>query len=191
MDTLYPSTAVTNFESFWATHFSPDQPPPPLLYPSAAHTSETSGAKPSLVRPEGREASGTQSMPPALEANWHEINAAQFSVSFRARLARLAGLPDGWNAGSGKKLSVASLSLFLSFWTKMPARADEPETTLVPNGHLQAEWYKSTKQFLKIEFCDEEFLIYGLINGKRVHEGRATVKELLGLLSESANVVSR
>jgi hypothetical protein len=56
----------------------------------------------------------------------------------------------------------------------------EPELMLTPRGTLQAEWYRSYRQFLEIEFTKSRAICnFGLIDTKHRLEGTMPIEEAI------------
>jgi hypothetical protein len=120
--------------------------------------------------------------PLAVVLNWSRLARADLSRTSYSRLFALAMRPDGWRGRGSKVLSVASLSVFLKFWSLVSSDAAEPEFALMPNGHLSAEWFKNNRRHLDVEFAEDWMVYFGLFNGEGISEGKETIENLAAIL---------
>ncbi len=120
--------------------------------------------------------------PTAISVNWSRLSRASLSLVTYTRLFELAARPDGWRGPGSRALDSSSLSSFLGFWTMVSAHASEPQFTLSPNGHLGAEWYKSSRRNLDLEFTDDQKAFFGLFQGAEEIEGIAAVTSIAAML---------
>lgn len=124
----------------------------------------------------------TEALPPALEDNWIALALSGLSERAYERIQILARKPEGWRGSSSKPLRSDSLGDFLTFWNIVRPYAKEPEFALTPRGHIQAEWHKSWKRHLELEFVGNGRVFYGLFDKNSVHEGVGGLEELCGIL---------
>jgi hypothetical protein len=123
--------------------------------------------------------SETSSIPEATKSNWYNIEQSDLSIDLYSAILKLAHKPMSWRGVGSKKLISSSLSEFLNFWQNVKNSAIEPEVVLLPNGNIQAEWYKNDKHFLEIEFGSNQMLLFGLFDGKKVYEGTGELIEVI------------
>lgn len=130
-------------------------------------------------------------IPPALHANWFGLSQSGLSNDAFERLRKLADKSDGWHGPSSKTLSAASLDMFLKFWDAVRDIAVEPELMLTPRGTLQAEWYRSHRQFLDIEFTGVHSVgNFGLIDVRTRLEGTMPIQEILATIKGYRNGIA-
>jgi hypothetical protein len=121
------------------------------------------------------------SVPDSLLTFWTRIARSDMSIRMFGELVRIAAQPAGWRGRGSRGLRAASLRSFLDFWSAVRDDASEPELSLVPDGSLLAEWFKSERQRLDVRFVDHSVL-FGLFANNRVLEGaekRETVAQIL------------
>lgn len=121
----------------------------------------------------------TSLTPEAILGNWELLARSGLSEVSYHRVYSLAELKEGWRGSGSQPLSAESLKGFLEFWDLVKDGATEPEYTLLPNGALQVEWYKSDDSFLEIEFGSEA-VFFGLFDGDHVIEGKDSLINLAG-----------
>jgi hypothetical protein len=125
----------------------------------------------------------TETLGAALQANWSEIARSGLSNQSFERLKVIASLSDGWRGRGSRTLSAASLRAFLSFWHLIKLEALEPELMLTPKGTVQAEWHRSHRQFLDVEFrqngLDANFAIF---DRGHVVEATTAIPEAVALI---------
>jgi len=143
----------------------------------AASTIHTFGP---LVHTRDHEAA--DATPSSIALNSNRLARSELSGGTYSRLFAIATRPDGWRGRGSRTLTSASLSVFLEFWSVVSNDAVEPQFTLMPNGHLRAEWFKSERRHLDLEFADDWMVYCGLFNGKGVWEGKETIKNLASML---------
>lgn len=124
----------------------------------------------------------SNTMPDAVSANWARYTTAGISLDTYLKLVTLGQKPDGWRGNGSKKLSDGSISTFLEFWGSVRDFASDAFLTLAPSGNLFAEWHKSWKSHLDIEFVEGGVAFFGLFSGSSIVEGKVDVGELAGLL---------
>lgn len=124
----------------------------------------------------------SESLPAAIRDNWNGLFVSKLSEAAYERLRIIASQEEGWRGAHSLSLRSSSLRNFLQFWENVQFTAAEPEFALAPNGYIQAEWHRNWKKHLEIEFCENEMCYYGLCDGNSIHEGRATVSELVSLI---------
>jgi hypothetical protein len=128
--------------------------------------------------------SDREATPSAISINWTRLSRAGLTSGASARLYKLAMRTDGWRGSGSRALNSVSLAGFLAFWSSVSGQATEPHFTLLPNGHLGAEWYKNSRHHLDIEFADDQIAYFGLFSGKTEIEGienpQVIAKSLLG-----------
>ncbi|NQU63590.1 MAG: hypothetical protein HQ517_04815 [SAR324 cluster bacterium] len=132
-----------------------------------------------LLCTEAYKSSKTSSIPEAIKSNWYNIEQSDLSFDLYSTILKLANKPNGWRGGNSKKLISSSLSEFLNFWQSIKSSAIEPEVVLLPNGNIQAEWYKNDKHFLEIEFGSDQMFLFGLFDGKKIYEGRGKLNDVI------------
>lgn len=120
----------------------------------------------------------TQAVSEVLQANWAELAKSGLgNVSFE-RLQRLGAKTSEWRGPGSRPLQASSLRAALKFWDLVRSAAREPEFMLTPRGTLQAEWHKSYRQFLDVEFkTDGEEVNFGLFDRGRTLEGVVSIEE--------------
>lgn len=122
----------------------------------------------------------TQVISAALQANWSELAQSNLSNDSFARLYRLSEKQNGWHGPASLALHGSSLSSFLRLWHLVRDVAVEPELMLTPRGTLQAEWYRSHRQFLEIEFIKGQLTAnFGLVDIKHRLEGSMPIEEVI------------
>ena len=120
--------------------------------------------------------------PPALSVNWTRLTRARLSPAAYAKIFRIASRKQGWRGPGSCSLSSGALTTFLEFWSVVRTRACEPQLALVPNGNLGAEWFKSGRRRLDLEFCDDGSVYFGIQNGRGILEGKELVKNVAAIL---------
>lgn len=120
----------------------------------------------------------TAAVPGAILANWEALAASNISEDVYQYLVKLARKQDGWRGPGSRALRAGSLRYFLHFWQGVKDTAVEPELVLLPNGGLQAEWFKGNKQFVEIEFRVDGLVLFGIFDGVTVLEGQANLIEI-------------
>jgi hypothetical protein len=125
----------------------------------------------------------TGATPTAISANYMRLRRANLSEASHATLYRLAERRTNWRGRGSRSLQSASLTGFLVFWTQVCSQATEPEFVLAPNGNLIAEWHKSVRRHLDIEFVDTDTAYFGYFNGKRLLEGVESLQSIIGILN--------
>lgn len=113
----------------------------------------------------------TETMPEAITSNWEQLANSGFSNQTYAFLVKLAGKKTGWRGAGSRALDAVSLTKFLNFWDKVSENAIEPEFALLPNGNIQAEWYKDERHFIELEFTSNDMIFLGIFDGDSVIEG--------------------
>lgn len=154
--------------------FEADQHPIPAMSAAAADPQEWATQLESSPR--------ALTTPHAISINWSRIGRAGLSSQLFTRLFRLAARLEGWRGPGSRALDSLSLAEFLKFWTVIRENAAEPNLSLLPNGHLGAEWYRSGRRHLDIEFAHGGIVYFGLFNGDTEIEGKEallTTAELL------------
>ncbi len=125
----------------------------------------------------------TDTLPDSIRANWNVLARSGLAEETYARLNLLASKSAAWRGPGSKPLSGASVSRFLGFWAAVKSIAIAPELMLTPMGTIQAEWFRSRRQFLEIEFSGtEDNASFGLIDRRTRLEGMAEQCELVTLL---------
>jgi len=125
---------------------------------------------------------GTNVIPYAVKANWQSLARSGLSEEGFSYIRRLSNKPDGWRGEGSRAMSSESLERFLQFWHNAKLAAKEPEFSLLPNGNLQAEWYKNSRRFLEIEFKPSDRVLIGFVNGEEMLHGRYDIKGTVDLL---------
>lgn len=110
------------------------------------------------------------SVPDSLISLWTRVARSNMSVRMFGELMRIATQPAGWRGRGSHALRATSLKNFLDFWTAIRDNASEPELSLVPDGSLLAEWFKSERERLDVRFVDN-LVLFGLLAHNRVLEG--------------------
>jgi hypothetical protein len=64
--------------------------------------------------------------------------------------------------------------MFLAFWATIKDAAFEPELALTPDGSLQAEWFKSSRQRLDLTFAEPK-IFFGLFAPNDIVEGAGDI----------------
>ena len=121
------------------------------------------------------------SVPQSALALWTRIGRANMSVRMFGDLMRIAAQPNGWRGPASVALRAASLKGFLDFWADIRGQAKEPELSLVPDGSLLAEWYKSEKQRLDVRFV-KHTVLFGLLADDRILEGAEQLQTVAQIL---------
>lgn len=127
----------------------------------------------------------TNVVPYAIQENWMLFIETNIPKESYNKIFQLAGKTDNWRGAGSKKLNGESLREYLKFWKKIYSFATEPDFSLMPNGNLQAEWFKNNTHFTEIEFQPNGTIFYGVFDGKTVHEGESKVNELVPLISST------
>ena len=110
--------------------------------------------------------------PTAISINRTRLSRAGLTADAYSRLFKIATRSEGWRGPGSRALHSASLVGFLNFWSLICGQAVEPEFTLLPNGHLGAEWYKNSHRHLDMEFADDQMVYFGLFSGATEIEGK-------------------
>lgn len=121
--------------------------------------------------------------PEAILSNWQHLANSSFSSQSYLFILKLARKSDGWRGPGSKQLGTNSLSSFLKFWNTVKENAVEPEFALVPNGNIQAEWYKDEHHFIEIEFKPNNQVLFSFFDGDSIIEGIGKVDEVIAILS--------
>jgi hypothetical protein len=134
------------------------------------------------TRPTQNSTIKTETIPPALLANWTRLNSSNFSSLFYTRLLKFAG--DRFSSAVKKApLRAQSLSNFLDFWQLIKPDAREPEFALSKDGSIHAEWFKSNRQHLHLKFLDDK-IFFGLFDNGHILEGSENSRVVAKVLSE-------
>jgi hypothetical protein len=125
-------------------------------------------------------ASATNTLPPSISANWGKIAKARMTHHMYANLLRVAAA--NLVLGSRKSaLNATSLADFFDFWARIRVASAEPEFALAPDGTLSAEWFKSQRQRLDVQFVGRK-VIFGLIANNNILEGADNLQTVAALL---------
>jgi hypothetical protein len=85
---------------------------------------------------------------------------------------------------------VEALRTFLNFWIQIGSDASAPEIALTARGTLQAEWFKSSRRHLDLEFVNDQKIFFGWFDDGNVNEGVYSLGALvLWLKSPSARAM--
>lgn len=122
-------------------------------------------------------------MPFSLLANWSRIALANLSQEVFDRLVYLARRPVGWRGPGSRALSSGSVREFLEFWMTVRDKAREPALALTAAGGLHAEWFKSSRRHLDLQFSGDGRIFFGLFDRGRLLEGVDDAKNLKELLN--------
>lgn len=125
---------------------------------------------------------GTNIVPAAIMRNWLMLANSGLSDVTYTRLLRLAQQSEKPAWISTRKMSAESLASFLKFWMIVRHTAVEPDLVLLPNGNVQAEWYRDEKHNLDLEFLVGDSCIFGLFDGRNVAEGAESIASIESLL---------
>jgi hypothetical protein len=131
-----------------------------------------------------RQHSGLNVLPASLRENWFLLAKSKLSVPSYQRLLHLASKPDGWYGSGSVRLSSKSLRNFLKFWALIQADNREPFISITRDGNLYAEWHKSWKRHLDIEFREDGRGFFGLFDGSEVWEGIGELRDLARALRQ-------
>ncbi len=123
-------------------------------------------------------------MPQVIVSNWTRLFRAKLSGSLYSRIMQIARRQDGWRGEGSKGLTQEALKAWLDFWTGVSNEASEPALALTARGTLQAEWFRSSRRHLDLEFVSEKRIFFGLFNGRAAYEGVDTIEELGPWLSD-------
>ena len=121
-------------------------------------------------------------LPEALGANWSRLAKATLDQDSFQKLVRIANRPDGWRGAGSRSLRPGALRHFLEFWMRVQNGAAFPEFSLLPNGHLQALWSSSDRRRMDLEYTESNRIYFGVLNGRRLHEGVETIDVMATLL---------
>src|SRR5262245_5716735 len=121
--------------------------------------------------PATKEKSITATVPQAVLGNWNRLYRAQLPDRVYARVRQLARYEDGWRGFGSKALTVEALRTFLNFWIQIGSHASAPEIALTARGTLQAEWFKSSRRHLDLEFVNDQKIFFGWFDDGNVNEG--------------------
>jgi len=110
-------------------------------------------------------------VPQALLENWNRLYRAQLPDRVYARVRQLARYEDGWRGFGSKALTAEALRTFLNFWIQIGSHASAPELALTAGGTLQAEWFKSSRRHLDLEFVNDRRIFFGWFDDGNVNEG--------------------
>jgi hypothetical protein len=116
----------------------------------------------------------TNTLPPSIAANWGSVARARMTRHMYARLLRVA-------ASRSSALTAKSLADFFDFWVRVRAASAEPEFALAPDGTLSAEWFKSQRQRLDVQFAGRK-VIFGLFAHNDILEGAQSLQTVAELL---------
>lgn len=146
-------------------------------YPARAPEIVTYGSAESAGSPSASD--NTQTIPAALHANWAELARSGLSNDGFERLRMLAAVKDGWRGDAARALAASSLHGLLAFWRLVKGVAVEPELMLTARGTVQAEWHRSHRQFLDIEFkTNGREANFGLFDRGHTLEGTLPLNEV-------------
>jgi hypothetical protein len=120
--------------------------------------------------------------PAAISINLTRLSRAGLTTDAYSRLFKIAMRTESWRGQGSRALYSASLLGFLNFWSLICEKAVEPEFTLLPNGHLGAEWYKNSHRHVDMEFVDDQVVYFGLFSGATEIEGKADARVIGQLL---------
>jgi hypothetical protein len=126
---------------------------------------------------------GALATPSQISINWTRLSRSGLTTEAYLRLFKIATRKDGWRGPGSRALRSAPLAGFLNFWSLIREQAREPEFTLLPNGHLGAEWYKSSHRHLDMEFVDDQLAYFGFFSGATEIEGKADIRTIAQLLT--------
>lgn len=76
---------------------------------------------------------------------------------------------------------------FLRFLELSQEPRTKPELYLAPNGMLVAEWYKSSRSHLDVEFAGNDECYFGLFAPRKTIEGAGSVSDLTSILSRHSS----
>lgn len=125
-----------------------------------------------------------EAIPMSIRFNWHALANSGLTYESYSYILRLAKKKAGWRGKGSKALNGDSLSNFLIFWCEVESHSKEPEFSLLPNGNIQAEWYKNNNHFSEIEFKDNGKVLFGFFDGKNYEvEGEADINDLFSIVS--------
>ncbi len=125
----------------------------------------------------------TATIPKPIIENWQLLATSGLTEQSYLSLLKLAKKTPGWRGAGSRSLDYRSLGSFLRFWKTVREKSAEPEFVLVPNGNLQAEWYRNDNHFVEIEFGLNDKCLFGVFDGEAVLEGRTSVKNIVELLA--------
>jgi hypothetical protein len=131
----------------------------------------------------------TASLPSAIASNWNDLAKGGLSEGIYQRLLELAILTAGWNGPGSLGMNASSLWSFVKTWKQIRKFCTEPELVLTPSGNIQAEWSKSRRHHLEMDFrASGENSYFALIDGTRaVIDGVASLKEILRIILSYRN----
>jgi hypothetical protein len=125
----------------------------------------------------------TDTVPGAIRTNWQQLARARLTVKTYRYLLKLASKDHGWRGEGSLPMNPRSLTTFLHLWNLVNQDLPEPEFVLMPNGNLQAEWYKDDHHFIELEFQPGDNIIFGIFDGQTIMEGVTNIKEVVQLLN--------
>ena len=128
----------------------------------------------------------TTATPSSVSTNWLLLATALNEESYLS-IRKLAQKKAGWRGAGSHPLNAASLTNFLRFWKTVSKYAVDPEFSLVPNGNLQAEWYKDEAHFLELEFRSDNYVLFGLFDHPAVIEGIEHADNIIPMLAQRDN----
>ena len=129
----------------------------------------------------------SDTLPPAIAANWSRLALSGIGTALYTRLVNLAKREAGWRGSGSRALDGSSLQTFLNFWKMVRGYAVQPQVVLAPNGNMQAIWQKSSKKILDLEFAEGNRVYFGLFDGASVQDGVDAANELArALLNRSS-----
>ncbi|MEQ9329150.1 MAG: hypothetical protein RJQ21_17850 [Rhodospirillales bacterium] len=118
----------------------------------------------------------------SIEENWQRLASSNIDIDLFKRILMFSSMSDGWRGEGSKALSPKSLKTFLEFWRDVNCKAKKPNIALSPRGNVYAEWHKSWKKHLDIEFMGDGSALFGLLDGASIVEGRETVNNIVSLV---------
>ena len=121
-------------------------------------------------------------VPDTIRENWQALANSCLSDRSYLHLLKLAKKEHGWRGLGTRSLDGRSLGQFLSFWTNARSHAIEPEFALLPNGNLQAEWYRDDHHFTELEFRSDGLVFFAFFDGSSEIEGLARLTEIQPLI---------
>jgi hypothetical protein len=123
-------------------------------------------------------------MPQVIVSNWSRLFSANLTSNLYSRIMQIARRRDGWRGEGSKGLTQEALSAWLDFWIAINDDASKPDLALTARGSLQAEWFRSTRRHLDLEFVSKERIFFGLFDGRAAYEGVDKIKTLVPWLSD-------
>jgi hypothetical protein len=161
------------------------RPPTPYFGAAPAQYEQTAvpEGKPRITK---SDASLTNVVSHSLRSNWARLQNADLPADIDAKIRQLSQLAEGWRGRGSKPLTADSLRTFLDFWGHLPTARKKPFIALSPSGTIFLEWHRTWKKHLDVECANDGTVVFGLIRGETVIEGKAPASEAVATLNAGA-----